>query len=70
MANIVRTLRGELSQAMLAKLAGMSQQAIAEYELGRFPKPETLDRIAAAVGKKVEWVIRDIEDDPQQELFS
>lgn len=61
MENIVKKLRGNLSQAELAKLAGVAQSAIATYELGRFPKPETLDKIAAAVGKRVEWVIKDIE---------
>lgn len=62
MQNIVKILRGDLSQAELAKRVGIAQSAIATYETGRFPKPETLDRIAAAVGKKVEWVIKDIEE--------
>lgn len=70
MENIVKILRGELSQAELAKKAGMAQTTIAGYELGRFPKPEMLDKIAAAVGKKIEWVIKDIEEDKQQDLFS
>ena len=61
MENIVKILRGNLSQAELAKKAGVSQQNIANYELGRFPKPETLEKIAAAVGKKVRWVIEDID---------
>lgn len=60
MENIVKKLRGNLSQAELAKIAGVSQSAIAIYEMGRFPKPETLDKIAAAVGKRVYWVIEDI----------
>ena len=62
MINIVRILRGNLSQAELAKRSGVSQQNIANYELGRFPKPETLEKIANAVGKKVEWVIKDVEE--------
>lgn len=61
MDNIVRILRGGKTQAELAKLAGISQQTIAVYELGRFPSPEKLDRIAAAVGKRVVWEIKDRE---------
>lgn len=62
MINIVRILRGNLSQAELAKRSGVSQQNIANYELGRFPKPEILEKIAKAVGKKVKWIIEDIEE--------
>lgn len=62
MENIIKKLRGNLSQAQLAKLAGISQQAIAVYELGRFPKPETLDKIAAAVVKRISLKIEDIEE--------
>ena len=65
MENIVKILRGNLSQAELAKRAGISQQAVAVYELGRFPNPDKLNKIAAAVGKKVEWVIRDIREEKQ-----
>lgn len=61
MENIVKALRGELSQAELAKRAGVSQPAIALYELGRFPSPDKLDKIAAAVGKRVVWEIKDRE---------
>ena len=62
MENIVRKLRGDLSQAKLAKLAGMPQSTLADLELIGFPKLGKLERIAAAVGKKVEWVIKDIEE--------
>lgn len=66
MGNIVKELRGNLSQAALAKKVGISQQAIAEYEMGRFPKPETLNRIAAAVGKKVDWIITNVEQEGEK----
>lgn len=62
MENIVKILRGDLSQTELAEKSGIPQRTIAGYELGRFPKPETLDKIAAAVGKKVKWVIENIEE--------
>jgi len=60
MKKIVRELRGEISQAKLAQLTGISQAAIAQYELGRMPKPEILERIAAAVGKQIIWKIEDM----------
>lgn len=63
MGNIVKKLRGKLSQAELAKRAGMAQTTIAGYELGRFPNPRILDKIAAAVGKRVYWIIEDIEEE-------
>ena len=44
----------------------MAQTTIAGYELGRFPKPETLDKIAAAVGKKVEWIIKDSNEEKEK----
>jgi transcriptional regulator with XRE-family HTH domain len=53
LANNLRTNRRKcgLSQAKLAEKAGFSTQYIAMIELSRqFPTPETLDRIAAALG--------------------
>jgi transcriptional regulator with XRE-family HTH domain len=61
MENIVKKLRGSLSQAEFARRVGISQSAIAIYELGRFPKPEILEKIAAASGKRIRWIIEDIE---------
>ena len=62
MENIIRMLRGNLSQAEFAKKVGISQSAIANYELGRFPKPEILDKIAAAAGKRIRIVIEDADE--------
>jgi transcriptional regulator with XRE-family HTH domain len=61
MKSIVRKLRGELTQKEFAKKIGIAQSTLAEYETGRFPKPEQLEKIAAAVGKKVIWIIEDLE---------
>lgn len=66
--NIIRKLRGDLSQAEFAKKVGISQGAIANYELGRFPKPEILDKIAAAAGKRVVLVIEDIETGEREDV--
>jgi transcriptional regulator with XRE-family HTH domain len=63
MENIVRKLRGNMTQAELAELTGLSQNAICKYEQGRFPKPETLQKIAAAAGKQVSWVIEDLKEE-------
>jgi len=62
MANIIRELRGDLSQAQFAKKVGVSQSAIANYELGRIPKQEILERIAKAAGKRIRIVIEDDEE--------
>lgn len=40
-----------LSQAALAEEVGVSQQAVAEWEVGRnYPRAETLSRLASALG--------------------
>lgn len=62
MENIVRELRGKMTQKELAELTGLSQNAICKYEQGRFPNPKTLQKIAAAAGKKISWIIEDIGD--------
>lgn len=64
MLNIVKKLRGNLTQKELSKLTGIAQSTLAEYELGRFPKPDQLNKIAAAVGKKVKIIIEDA--DPEE----
>lgn len=60
--NIIRKMRGELTQKELADMVGITQAAIAKYESGRIPKREILDKIAAAVGKRIVITIEDIED--------
>lgn len=62
MENIVKKMRGNLSQAELAKKIGMAQSAIANYELGRMPKPEILEKIAEATGYKIIITIEKIEE--------
>lgn len=63
--NIVKILRGSMSQKKLAELSGISQQAIAHYEKGRFPKPEILEKIAAAAGYKITIKIEKIESNQE-----
>ena len=61
MENLVRKLRGNLTQTELGKRAGVSQQAIVQYEQGRNPNLDIFEKIAAAVGKKVVVTIEDID---------
>lgn len=63
MKDLVRLLRGNLSQKELADLVGTTQDVISRYEAGRMPKPEMLEKIAAAVGKRIRWSVEDIEDE-------
>ena len=55
-------LRGNLSQAAFAKKVGLSQKAICNYENGRFPKPEILNKIAEAAGYKINLTIEKIDE--------
>ncbi|MCG8400857.1 MAG: helix-turn-helix domain-containing protein [Firmicutes bacterium] len=54
LANKLTKLRGGLSQAELAKKAGVPQSAISEIEAGkRVPRADTLHKLATALGVKV-----------------
>lgn len=64
MENIIKTLRGELSQAAFAKKVGIAQATIATYETGRSVTLEKLERIARAAGKKITLIIEDLEEKP------
>lgn len=59
MDNIIKMLRGKLTRGELSRLSGIPVETIAGYEKGRFPKPEAINKIAAAVGKRVRWIIED-----------
>ncbi len=63
MDNLVKKMRGTISQAKLAKITGISQQSIAQYELGRFARPDKLKRIAAATGYRVIITVEKIENE-------
>lgn len=67
MENIIKILRGNKSQKEFAKQVGISQQSMANYEAGRWPKPEILNRIAGAAGKKITIVIEDLEETAKTE---
>jgi len=69
MGNLIKELRGKLSQQELADRVGITQGAISRYESEtRYADPPEIDRIAAAVGKKVEWIIKDIEKENHNEI--
>lgn len=68
MRNIIKEIRGNLSQKELAERIGMTQEAISRLESNkekskRSIKIETLEKIAAAVGKCVVWTIEDIKEE-------
>lgn len=54
-------LRGELQRlgkrpSWLASEVGVSRTAVSDWLAGeRFPKPEYLERIASALGRRVSW---------------
>lgn len=51
-------LRGARSQTEFCRLLGIaSQQTYANYEKGRVPKPEILQRIAQRTGCSIEWLL-------------
>lgn len=60
---ILIEMRGKRTKAEFARLVGVSGQAIDNYEKGRTPKKEILDKIAARMGKRIKWIIEDVEGD-------
>ena len=61
LAENIRRIREEkkMTQKSVASLMGISQQAYGQYESGsREPKPETLGRIAAALGTTLAEITR------------
>lgn len=67
MKNIIRKLRGNLSQKEFAEKVGITQAAVSIYEKGRKPKIEILERIAAATGKKITIVVEDIKEEDSRD---
>jgi len=51
--NIVKQMRGTLTQQELAEKVGLTQSAIARYENGGRPKKGVLERIAKATGHRI-----------------
>lgn len=51
--NIVKQMRGELTQKELAEKVGITQSSIAHYESGKRPKKGVLEKIARATGYKI-----------------
>lgn len=63
MENIIRKIRGAMTQKEFAQMIGVSQQAVAKYEHGRTPKIDILEKIAAATGHRVVITIEKIEEE-------
>lgn len=59
--NLAKKLRGELTQKELAERLGISQIAVSHFEKKENPTLKTLEKIAAAVGKKIVISIEDLE---------
>lgn len=66
MDELVAARRGRgLSQTEIAARMGTSQSAVARLERGDVdPRLSTLERYAAAVGRRVDWRIRSHEESP------
>ncbi len=63
LGQMIREIRGVLTQRQFAKLICVSQGTVAKYEAGQsFPKAETLCRIAEYGGEAVERILFDSKD--------
>ena len=70
LAENIRRIREEkkMTQKGVASLMGISQQAYGQYESGsREPKPETLGRIAAALGTTLAEITRETDSVPDDD---
>lgn len=55
-AQRLRKLRGNTTQKEYAKTLGISLRAYQDYELGKIPKPATINKIAQKAGVGVDWL--------------
>lgn len=62
LSKILKELRGEKTKTEFARIVGVTSQAIANYEDGRMPKMEVLEKIAAATGHRIVVTIEKIEE--------
>lgn len=70
LAENIRRIREEkkMTQKSVASLMGISQQAYGQYESGsREPKPETLGRIAAALGTTLNEITKETDSVPDDD---
>ena len=56
-AKRLRKLRGNATQKEYAKFLGISFRAYQDYELGKIPKPATINKIAQKAGVGVDWLL-------------
>jgi transcriptional regulator with XRE-family HTH domain len=59
MAANIKRLRGNESQALLAKRAGISRQTISRYEAAKGRDIFIVDKIAAALGVDIDFLCQD-----------
>jgi len=70
LAAIVRRCRGSQSQESFAHDVGVSQSAVAEWERGRIPSLENLERIALRIGLTPERLLAEVYDRPIEAIPS
>lgn len=59
--DLLKEMRGILTQKEFAEKIGMTQAGYANFEVKRIPKIDLINKIAEAAGKQITWIIEDIE---------
>jgi len=70
LAAIVRRCRGSQSQDSFAQEIGVGQSTVAEWEKGRIPSLENLERIALRIGLTPERLLAEIYERPMEAIPS
>ena len=63
LAERLKALRGDKSQAKFAELLGISQSSVAQYEKGRLPDAGVIESICTCLGVTADWLLFGKESD-------